>query len=113
MRIALVLALVLLISVSSSDAWGRRAWRRFKRIAVRAVKSYVIKKVVGAAIVAVGKRSASDLDTNMDGVLDKAEIESILNTRDAQEFIRVADEDGDDEISIDEFEKAVKQIENL
>ncbi|XP_041356724.1 uncharacterized protein LOC121373945 [Gigantopelta aegis] len=115
MRISLVLAVLLVMAVCGTDAWGRfrlrrivrPIWRVVKPLAKETAKCYASKYVKGKALSVLGKRSADDLDTNMDGVLDEEEIESILNTREAEEFLRFAD--GNDEIDLEELHQLMDE----
>ncbi|XP_041353522.1 uncharacterized protein LOC121371583 isoform X2 [Gigantopelta aegis] len=99
MRIVLVLLVLVVVATFGVDSFrlrGRRFWRRVKR----AVTAIAVAKVVGA-VVAGGKRDVADIDTNMDGVVDQAEVENYFGTRDARDLLSLADADGNNEVAVD------------
>ncbi|XP_046546886.1 uncharacterized protein LOC124256974 [Haliotis rubra] len=102
MRLFLVLLLVATVMVSESDAWRRVRWRRVARIAGTAVK-------VGSVL--LGKRDVESLDANMDGTIDQSEAETIMDRRSAMELLSFADENGDTNVSLEEFARTIENIE--
>ncbi|XP_041353520.1 uncharacterized protein LOC121371582 [Gigantopelta aegis] len=102
MRIVLVLLVLVVVATFRVDSFrfrGRRFWRRVKRVAT----TIAVVKAVGAVM--GGKRDVADVDTNMDGVIDEAEVEKYLGTRDARDLLGLADSDGNDKVTVDEFQQ--------
>ncbi|XP_041353523.1 uncharacterized protein LOC121371583 isoform X3 [Gigantopelta aegis] len=98
MRIVLVLLVLVVVATFGVDSFrlrGRRFWRRVKRAAT--------------AIAAGGKRDVADIDINMDGVVDQAEVENYFGTRDARDLLRLANTDGNNEVAVDEFQQALQK----
>ncbi|XP_041350827.1 uncharacterized protein LOC121369819 [Gigantopelta aegis] len=108
-----LLVLVVAFAVfQQSNTWlvtvTRRDWNRIKDTVSR----------VAASIVAhpphpLGKRDVSDYDTNKNGVLDLDELEKVMSTRDAEDFLQFADDNGDSEVTVEEFKRVVKELNEL
>ncbi|XP_046560197.1 uncharacterized protein LOC124269225 [Haliotis rubra] len=62
-----------------------------------------IHRIVGA----IGKRSIDDLDQNKDGNIDQSEAEKLMERREAEFLLSLADENGDSNISLEEFSRSI------
>ncbi|XP_041352292.1 uncharacterized protein LOC121370853 [Gigantopelta aegis] len=114
MRYTFVLVLLVTFAVlHESDSWflRRRAWRKVKRWGGRALRGWAAKKA--AALILAGKRDVSDYDTNKDGVLDVDELEKVMSTRDAENLLEISDDDGDSEVTVDEFRRVLRELNGL
>ncbi|XP_041352100.1 uncharacterized protein LOC121370735 [Gigantopelta aegis] len=90
-----VLLLVACLTVQESEGWGR--WIRIRGTFPGPFG------IRGRS--ATGRDVARDLDTDQDGYLDETELENHLSERDILDFIAALDENGDNLLSIDEFNK--------
>ncbi|XP_041352113.1 oncomodulin-like [Gigantopelta aegis] len=92
MKLLFVLLLITCVAFQQPDAWPRfRSWR------IRIPKP--------GPIGILGRDVARDLDTDQDGYLDETELENHLGERDVLDFIAALDRNGDNLLSIDEFNK--------
>ncbi|XP_046565966.1 uncharacterized protein LOC124274652 [Haliotis rubra] len=115
MRLFLVLLLVALVLLPDSDAWRRRGrrWLRFRgrRLIDRVKGIYRFyldhKATIDAVIASLGKRSIDDLDQNNDGNIDQSEAEELLERQAAEDLLSFADENGDSDVSVDEFSRSI------
>ncbi|XP_041351656.1 uncharacterized protein LOC121370472 [Gigantopelta aegis] len=115
MNIADLLMLVVTFAmIQHSNAWfvSRRDWDNFKDAATKAAGAVAGAKGA-AALIALGKRDISEYDTNKDGVLDLDELEKVMSTRDAEDFLQFADDNGDSEVTVDEFRRIVTELSEL
>ncbi|XP_048244385.1 uncharacterized protein LOC124129363 [Haliotis rufescens] len=119
MRLFLVLLLVALVVIPESDAWGRRrrSWFRGRRIINGAVRVYRVyrryKHIINPAIGALGKRNTDELDKNKDGNIDQSEAEELMERRAAEDLLSLADENGDSNVSVEEFSRSIHDFMTL
>ncbi|XP_041352116.1 oncomodulin-like isoform X2 [Gigantopelta aegis] len=86
MKLLLVLLLITCVAFQQLDAWPR----------VR-VRIHLKKRP------AAGGDVARDLDTDEDGYLDETELEKYIGQRDVLDFVEALDQNGDGQLSVDEF----------
>ncbi|XP_067659749.1 uncharacterized protein [Haliotis asinina] len=109
MRLLLVFLLLGLILLPDAEGWGRRRWiRRAWRIARRVYRVYkVYKHIRGHYLYG---RDANDLDINKDGIIDQSEAEKVFDARAVKDFLPLVDEDGNSEVSVDEFTRTMRDL---
>ncbi|XP_041361810.1 uncharacterized protein LOC121377786 [Gigantopelta aegis] len=105
MKFTLLLLLVTVFAVNHEVAAWR--WRRVVRTAIRVYRYYRIYRDI------TGKRDIAGFDKNLDGVVDLSELEDVLSTRDAREILEMADNDGDSQVTMEEFQKVLTQMNQL
>ncbi|XP_041352108.1 uncharacterized protein LOC121370742 [Gigantopelta aegis] len=66
-------------------------------------KYRIIASMLRLPIVRLGRDIGKQVDTDDDGYLDETELEKYFGQRDVLDFVAALDEDGDDLLSIDEF----------
>ncbi|XP_041360580.1 uncharacterized protein LOC121376864 [Gigantopelta aegis] len=108
MKFILLLLLVTMFVVNhEADAWRRWRLRRIVRVASRIYRYYRIYRDI------TGKRDIAGFDKNLDGLVDLSELEDVLSTRDAREILEMADDDGDSQVTMEEFQKVLTQMNQL
>ncbi|XP_041352107.1 uncharacterized protein LOC121370741 [Gigantopelta aegis] len=101
MKLLVVLLLVACLTVQESEGWPR-----WGRIRIRIPPRWPVPGPLGIRGRSVaGRDVARDLDSDGDGYLDETELENHLSERDILDFIAALDENGDNLLSIDEFNK--------
>ncbi|XP_048240161.1 uncharacterized protein LOC125373214 [Haliotis rufescens] len=109
MRLALLFLVAVLVL---QDVDARRRWLRIRIRVPRVIR--VVRTVLPIAEAIIkGKRDTESYDLNGDGQIDQSEAEKIFEARDAEEFLSLADTDGDATVSLGEFEESLNNILKL
>ncbi|XP_046570486.1 uncharacterized protein LOC124278758 [Haliotis rubra] len=111
MRLLLVFLLLGLVLLPDAEGWRRRRRRGwFKRVVKFAGKAYKAYKTYKQFQRGRYGRDANDLDLNKDGVIDQLEAEKVLDERAVKDFLPLLDEDGNSQVSVDEFTRAMRDL---
>ncbi|XP_067684049.1 uncharacterized protein [Haliotis asinina] len=111
MRLLLVFLLLGLILLPDAEGWFiRRRWfGRVKRIGRRIYRIYRKYKNIQRGHYIYG-RDANDLDINKDGIIDQSEAKKVFDARAVKDFLPLIDEDGNSEVSVDEFTRTMRGL---
>ncbi|XP_041361611.1 uncharacterized protein LOC121377613 [Gigantopelta aegis] len=103
MKFPLLLILLVALTVNI-EAKRRINWR----------KVWKVVKIVARAIVDLGrKRDISTIDRNNDGFVDLSEVEEAFGTREARDILEMADEDGNSDVTVGEFQKFMTDLSKV
>ncbi|XP_041361434.1 uncharacterized protein LOC121377490 [Gigantopelta aegis] len=107
MKYTLLLILLMAIVINhQTEGWPR--WRRI-RIRWRWRKAADIANILAGN----GKRDLSEFDTNKDGHVDESELEELFNKREVREILERADKDGNNKISMQEFQQFINELNKM
>ncbi|XP_048244413.1 uncharacterized protein LOC124119461 [Haliotis rufescens] len=113
MRLLLVFLLLALVMLPAAEGWRRRrrGWRRVKRVIKRVYRHYRLYKAIRRGYHFYGRDVDNvDVDLNKDGVIDQSEAEKVIDARAAKELLPLADEDGNSQVSVDEFTRSMREL---
>ncbi|XP_041354215.1 uncharacterized protein LOC121372037 [Gigantopelta aegis] len=106
----LLVLLVAFAVIHESHSWIYYYRRRAVQMILKLAAQVLIARKKAQSAMLRGKRDISEYDTNKDGVLDLDELEKVMSTRDAEDFLQFADVDGNSEVTVDEFRRVVRDL---